>query len=931
MDKGAHYYRCDFQVHSPRDLNWNGRTYITEQERVEYAKRFIKTCREKGLHAIAITDHHDTVFYKYIRDASLSEVTEDGGAIDESDRIVIFPGIEVSIAQPSAQLLILFDPDIDITYYSQVPIKLGITTSAETEAKTCQTIQLNLSIADIQNRLSESPELANRFIILPNVKPGGYKTFLRHGNHTVFSNLPCVGGYVEGVYFDDLGEGERRILEGKVPAWSTRAYGVFQTSDCRQDDLNTLGTFSTWVKWSKPSVEALRQACLSISNRISHRQPIIPSVFIQRVKISDSKFLGPVDLGVNPQFNALIGGRGTGKSSFLEYLRWGLCDPTIENSTDGGIRAFEKKRSDLISSTLESIGASVTVDWIANGVKHSVKRDSKTNTIELKIGSHSPRPATMQDVRSLIGIQSYSQKELSTVGVDIKELRRFIETPIRPQLNALSDQIESLSTEIRQDVIRLRDKKRVSMNVSRERMALASLKEQASTIREQLKGLPEESKLTVDQHPLIEQEALFINRFNEKLEKIIKDVNTLKESVESLNETIKIDNLPNGILIGALQDSISHSVSQFNDSLDSLTNGLLGNEDHIPEWRNSIVQWEHIYSIHNEKFQEAIEQNIQYQNELKNLNDKEEQIREKESLLSKYLDELIELMNPEEDIARRIDELIKLYYGQRQLLSDQCSYLTSLSNGQIQASLANAGDIEEHHSMVTKTIQGANISTEKIRRLLERIETSSTPFEEWQRIVSEIQLIWDSFEENGADFTIPDVPSLRNSGLIDNEIRRLAARIDSEKLITLLLYRFKEKPIFKYCVSGGDAIDFEQASAGQQASALLKVLLSSEGPPLIIDQPEDDLDNEIVAEIANDIWEAKKKRQIIFASHNANLVVNGDAELVVHFGYRNEGDQSIGHVNTVGSIDVPEIKEAIKKVMEGGERAFKLRQEKYGF
>ena len=139
------------------------------------------------------------------------------------------------------------------------------------------------------------------------------------------------------------------------------------------------------------------------------------------------------------------------------------------------------------------------------------------------------------------------------------------------------------------------------------------------------------------------------------------------------------------------------------------------------------------------------------------------------------------------------------------------------------------------------------------------------------------------------------------------------------------------KPIFKYCVPGGEAIDFDQASAGQQASALLKVLLSSEGPPLIIDQPEDDLDNEIVAEIATDIWEAKKKRQIIFASHNANLVVNGDAELVVHFGYRNEGDQSTGEIKNVGSIDVPEIKKAITTVMEGGDTAFKLRQEKYGF
>jgi chromosome segregation protein len=61
------------------------------------------------------------------------------------------------------------------------------------------------------------------------------------------------------------------------------------------------------------------------------------------------------------------------------------------------------------------------------------------------------------------------------------------------------------------------------------------------------------------------------------------------------------------------------------------------------------------------------------------------------------------------------------------------------------------------------------------------------------------------------------------------------------------------------------------------------------------------------------------------------LVVNSDAELVFRFGYREEGDQSTGDIKTVGSIDIPEIKDAIKTVIEGGERAFKLRQEKYGF
>jgi type III restriction enzyme len=124
---------------------------------------------------------------------------------------------------------------------------------------------------------------------------------------------------------------------------------------------------------------------------------------------------------------------------------------------------------------------------------------------------------------------------------------------------------------------------------------------------------------------------------------------------------------------------------------------------------------------------------------------------------------------------------------------------------------------------------------------------------------------------------------------------------------------------------------FRNASAGQQATALLKTLLNQPGPPLLIDQPEEDLDNPVMQEIVEQLWSAKQKRQIIFVSHNANLVVNGDAELVAWCDYRKAGDQSGGRIAGEGAIDVPEVREAIKRIMEGGEAAFNLRREKYGF
>jgi len=79
------------------------------------------------------------------------------------------------------------------------------------------------------------------------------------------------------------------------------------------------------------------------------------------------------------------------------------------------------------------------------------------------------------------------------------------------------------------------------------------------------------------------------------------------------------------------------------------------------------------------------------------------------------------------------------------------------------------------------------------------------------------------------------------------------------------------------------------------------------------------------------LWSAKRNRQLVFASHNANLVVNSDAELLICCDYANKNDQSKGRIKYEGAIDKAEIRDEITSVMEGGEKAFTLRKEKYGF
>jgi hypothetical protein len=141
--------------------------------------------------------------------------------------------------------------------------------------------------------------------------------------------------------------------------------------------------------------------------------------------------------------------------------------------------------------------------------------------------------------------------------------------------------------------------------------------------------------------------------------------------------------------------------------------------------------------------------------------------------------------------------------------------------------------------------------------------------------------------------------------------------------------------IFKY-VEDSREVAFERASPGQQASALLELLLGQSAGTLIIDQPEDDIDNRIIMKVVSLIRASKHRRQMIFATHNANIVVNGDADKVIAL-TSGEGEVGIsGSAKTIGvsndgAIETEEVRIDVTRIMEGGREAFSLRSRKYHF
>ena len=125
----------------------------------------------------------------------------------------------------------------------------------------------------------------------------------------------------------------------------------------------------------------------------------------------------------------------------------------------------------------------------------------------------------------------------------------------------------------------------------------------------------------------------------------------------------------------------------------------------------------------------------------------------------------------------------------------------------------------------------------------------------------------------------------------------------------------------------------DDLSTGQKATAVLLLLLDSDAP-LIVDQPEDDLDNRFITEgVVPRMREEKRRRQFIFSTHNANIPVLGDAELIL--GLTAEGEAGGGQARIasehMGSIDSQPVREIVEELLEGGKDAFETRRRKYGF
>ena len=933
MDRGAHFYRCDFQVHTPRDLNWEGAGAVSSDERKAYSEELIRDCRQKGIDAIAITDHHDFAFFPYVRKASQDELDDQGQPVSAEKRIVVFPGIELTLTAPNCQALLLFDADFPENLLHSVLVALAITPNRPEGAKHAAVGRIPQNVVNdlphLYQILNQHEHLKGRFIVLPNVKENGHGTILRSGFANFYKSMPCVGGYTDGE-LPQPGTGAHGIIEGKNRDYGFKSIGVFQTSDNRKRNHADIGTYSTWVKWATPTAEALRQACLARESRISQTLPLMPAVYVTSIDVSSSKFMGQFYLDFNPQYNAIIGGRGTGKSTILEYLRWGLCDLIIGSEEDD-LPKFQEKRKKLIEKTL--IDATVQINFTKNGINHSVRRKINTSEIFLKIGAGEFEVTTEDNVRDLLPVQAYSQKQLSTVGVRIEELKRLVHSPIRQELNDFNLKFDSLKADIKRCYEQKMRKKQAESEIEKNELELKSLLEQVESLRNGLKGISDQDKETISIHKQYE----IIEQLVEEWKGEIVSARTAVESIKQDISTSPAE-LPADVALPDKEQAVIADIhSEMKKVFEDIKLALSAIDEQLdPKGKaltnlNAIFEKSKVlFAQHKQKYETAKQKSTSQETTLVQIQKIEERVKEIRRFLTEKKQSISKAGDPEEQFSNFKKNWFDAHKERADLLAEQCSKLSVLSDNNLKSTLGRGRGTSGLELSLKKMLEGSGTRKEKIEDLCRRIAEAADPVEEWSTILSEFEKLAEINPSSASAMNLTGMPIL--SGIFtENVLRKMTEKITNENWIDLLLTQLDDLPLFEYKTRDGEYIEFNDASAGQQATALMHVLLNQDGPPLVIDQPEDDLDNQMVSDIAALIWQAKKKRQLIFASHNANIVVNGDAELVVCCDYKITTDQSKGEIKHLGAIDISNIRNEITKVMEGGEAAFKLRKEKYGF
>lgn len=608
-------------------------------------------------------------------------------------------------------------------------------------------------------------------------------------------------------------------------------------------------------------------------------------------------FLAGANLEFADGLNCLIGGRGTGKTTALEFLRFGLGlmpDPKTNLQRHRAIDALVKANLGNGRLTIE-LRTKMDMRYTANCSAHEAVQ------VLNEVGTAVP---ISLDRDQIFGADVFSQNQIEEIAssraAQLELLDRFQER----DTVAIDRELEQLQRQLNQSSIDLR---RIDQEIDDVRVRASEL----PVLQEKLKGFAEVSG--PDAKRINAAHAAKSQRAHEEtvseliiaaLQKLVRDIGSSQESFHAGVEAqldIQIQQGANRKLFEALRTDLEAFTRRLATTVRSIENEAQNIEEQIRKHaaalaqRHAVQEAEYRVTIAaSEEQGERVAERLALQTSLANAQSAANEQSGKEQ-------QRRGLVRARAQLLKRASELRDQRFAMRKQIAER------LSNQfpSIRVTVTQAADLRVYQELVTEALKGSGL---KQGTAAERLCAIFLPGE-LAKLAAKNDL--HTFKQR--------------SGFDEDRSRKVLSALRSGGAHYIIeTVALDDRP----CIELLDGDTFKESahlSTGQRCTTILPILLTQSERPLLIDQPEDNLDNAFVFEtVVRALQTIKGSRQVIFVTHNPNITVLGEAERVFVF----SSDGQHASLKQVGTVD--ECREQIENIMEGGREAFLLRKARYG-
>lgn len=883
---GARFHKCALQI-NPHHYAMTFRGRPAQGDAETHAREIVERALSLGISVLAITDHNHVGSIPLFRDVA------------KDFAIHVFPGFELSSSE-GVHVLCIYPPDTDEDRLGRYLGEFGIRTTDPSLEQSNKTFTEILRCVREQGGVTIAAHVTN---------DGGLFTVLSgQARIRAWKDENLLAVQIPGSV-EDLPQEFRSIIENKNADYRRAhvtgnglAVAVVNARDvAAPDDLDDPSA-TCWIKMSEVSVEGLRQAFLDPGSRIRLNSDPPPEDHAVFVAIAwEGGFLDGAAIHFNENLNVLVGGRGTGKSTVIESLRYVLgLEPLGEDA--------RKAHEGIVRNVLR------------NGTKISLLvRSHRPNKQEYRIERTIPNPPVVRIQNGgmlnlapsaiVPKVEVFGQHEISELAKNPEKRTRLLQRFVEPDAT-LAQRKADIRRQLEQSRAKILDADRELQQVEERLAALPALEEtlkryQAAGLEDRLK----EQSLLVREEQVLKAAGERLGPYHQLLEDLRQALPVDRVFVSQK----ALEGLPGGdilaeieIVLSGLDRELESVAKQMHQALERAERGLA---DVKKKWevRKKEVQMAYEKILRElQKSKVDGEEFIRLRRQIEDLRP----LRERQDLLQRARKEHEErrrsLLAEWEDV--KAEEFRQLERAAKKVSKQLAE--------RVRVQVTFGGNREPLFQLLTDRVGGRLSETLDALRQAESLS------------LKELSDAWRA----GKDALV------QKYNLPSGQADRLAQAPPEAVMQLEELDLAPTTQVELNVAAEGQPAQWqriEELSTGQKATAVLLLLLLESDAPLVVDQPEDDLDNRFITEgVVPKMREEKRRRQFVFATHNANIPVLGDAELIVGLTASGEAGQE-GRARIpkehMGSIDARSVRDLVEEILEGGREAFETRRKKYGF